>query len=441
MKKKTTNGEYLKVFKDKSELVHPDGTVETFEEGSTDEAAVIRYAKIVKALQEGFLDGLITDCKKNSEAVKTIKIEKHHAELVDSLVASVTSEVGRALIGLSVLQLVVKVIEPSQSIRLHKGGRSSYNFSWKGGISMRSLDKSYITPILRAHGLLKLNADGFMMTRSLAENYPYSPLYKANLRGGRNEWLALVEEIEADNLDPLSTLKYLIFRLINSAKEFEVLAEQALATLKEFLKANPTITQSDAIKIIQKHTATSDYAARLMEISMHALLQATKDLGAFPNFELIPLSQMRSANKKHGNVGDVEFTEDGNIVVAWDAKYGKSYLRDEVEELSDKIRDHGSLKLAGFVTSEEPERLAELEDRINEIQSLHGVELKAISLQAWVTQYYDAAKKEGVTEEALSKAWLVAYTESLAQKRRSVAPIDEPCNIWLKDLLALLQDK
>ena len=315
--KKKINGEYLKVFKDKSELVHPDGTVETFEEGSTDESAVVRYSKIVKSLQEGFLDNLISDCKKNSEGVKTLKIEKHHAELIDSLVASVTSEVGRALIGLSVLQLVVKVIEPDQSIRLHKGGRSSYNFSWRGGISMRSLDKCYITPILRSHGLLKLNADGFMMTRSLAENYPYSPLYKANLRGGRNEWLALVEEIETDNLDPLSTLKYLIFRLINSAKEFELLADQVLGTLKIFLKAHSVITQSDTIKIIEKHATTSDYAARLMEIAMHSLFQAIKDLGAFPNLELIPLSQMRSANKKHGNVGDVEFTEDGNIVVPW----------------------------------------------------------------------------------------------------------------------------
>ncbi len=437
--KKKTNDEYLKVFKDKSELVHPDGTIETFEEGSTDKAAVIRYSKIVKALRGGFLDKLIGDCKKNSKGVKTLKIEKHHAELIDNLVASVTSEVGRALIGLSVLQLVVKVIEPGQSIRLHKGGRSSYNFSWKDGISMRSLDKNYITPILRSHGLLKLNADGFMMTRSLAENYPYSPLYKANLRGGRNEWLALVEKIETNNLDPLSTLKYLIFRLINSAKEFELLAGQALGTLKAFLKAHPAITQSDVIKIIEKHATTSDYAARLMEIAMHSLFQAIKDRGAFPNFELVPLSQMRSANKKHGNVGDVEFTENGNIVIAWDAKYGKSYLRDEVEELSDKIRDHGSLKLIGFVTSEEPERLAELEERINEIQSMYGVELKTISLRAWVAQYYKAAEIEGVAEDALSKAWIIAYAESLAQKRRAVAAIDEPCNIWLKDLLVLLK--
>lgn len=35
------------------------------------------------------------------------------------------------------------------------------------------------------------------MTRSLAENYPYSPVYKANIRGARLEWLSIVEAIEA----------------------------------------------------------------------------------------------------------------------------------------------------------------------------------------------------------------------------------------------------
>ncbi len=37
---------------------------------------------------------------------------------------------------------------------------------------------------------------------------------------------------------------------------------------------------------------------------------------------------MRSANKKHGNIGDLEVLEKSNIIEAWDAKYGKAYLRD-----------------------------------------------------------------------------------------------------------------
>jgi hypothetical protein len=36
---------------------------------------------------------------------------------------------------------------------------------------------------------------------------------------------------------------------------------------------------------------------------------------------LKPLSQMRSANKKHGNIGDIEILEARQIIESWDAKY------------------------------------------------------------------------------------------------------------------------
>lgn len=429
---------FWRVHKNKSELVHPDGRVEVFEEGPQDENAQARHARIKEALSAGFLDTLITDAKASFGDNELLAIKEPDAALINTLVSSVTSEVGRALVGLLVLQLVVKTIEPTQSIRLHKGGKSSSNFSWKAGISMRTLDKAHITPRLRAHGLLKLNADGFMMTRSLAENYPYSPLYKANLKGGRKEWLALVEEIEGGRLDPRHALKYLIFRLINSANEFEALAERVLKALNAVLQTHPSLTRLNVTAILEQHARSSGYAARLMEIAMHSLFQALKDTGIFPGFQLIPLSQMRSANKKHGNVGDVEFAKDDAIVVAWDAKYGKPSLKGELEELADKMRNHRSLSLAGFVTNEEPQKNKEIEKRIQELSSLYGVDVRIVSFSDWVAEYYKIAHAAGVGESQLSKAWLVAYTESLAQKRRRIAPIDEPCYMWLKSLLVVL---
>ncbi len=84
---------------------------------------------------------------------------------------------------------------------------------------MRTLDKSHITPILREYDLLRLNADGFMMTRSLAENYPYSKLYKAALRGGKSEWPEIVEDLESGELEALIGLKHLIALLINRSNK------------------------------------------------------------------------------------------------------------------------------------------------------------------------------------------------------------------------------
>jgi hypothetical protein len=81
---------------------------------------------------------------------------------------------------------------------LHKGSTSTRDFSWCDGISMRSLDKTIHYTVLRRYELLRLNADGFMMTRSSAENFPYSTVYKAKIRGARTEWVSLLEAIETE---------------------------------------------------------------------------------------------------------------------------------------------------------------------------------------------------------------------------------------------------
>jgi len=179
---------------------------------------------------------------------------------------------------------------------------------------MRSLDRQYITPVLRKYELLRLNADGFMMTRSLAENYPYSMVYKANIRGARSEWLNLVEATEKGELAAESALQYLLSQLLNQADNFRRLASLVIEKLSLFLEAT-VINQKIVVSLILSHINQSDYAARLMEISMHSLMQAMQDYQVFPNSVLKPLSQMRSANKKHGNVGDIELLEDRQITV------------------------------------------------------------------------------------------------------------------------------
>lgn len=44
-----------------------------------------------------------------------------------------------------------------------------------------------------------------------------------------------------------------------------------------------------------------------MEIAIHSLMQAMQENKLFPDCELKSLSQMRSANNKHGNIGDIEY--------------------------------------------------------------------------------------------------------------------------------------
>jgi len=425
---------HLKVYVDKSELVRPDGTMEIFLEGPTSGEAKKRYQKIKKALEAGYLEEQIVLCRDSELSFSDLHDED--IDLIEGMVNSITSEVGRALVALTIMQLCVKSVEPDQSIRLHKSSGGTYNFSWKEGISMRSLDKRFITPTLRKYDLLRLNADGFMMTRSLAENYPYSGVYKAQMRGARYEWLQIVERIEEGNVKPETALRYLLSQLLNRAEQFVELANAMLKSLENF---STQANSQQVYGVIVEHINSSDYAARLMEIAMHSLMQAVEEVGMFAGGELVPLSQMRSANKKHGNIGDIEIMQDKRIIEAWDAKYGKSYLRDEIEELTEKLSAHPDVKIAGFVTSEAPDRVQELEPRISDIQSLYGIELQILDLAQWVRKYINSVVEEQLaTEEEISRAWLISYGESLAQKRREIAPIDEPCHKWVEALKSVI---
>ena len=320
-----------------------------------------------------------------------------------------------------------------QSIRLHKSSSSQSSFSWKEGIAMRSLDKNYVTPCLRKNNLLKLNADGFMMTRSLAENYPYSALYKANLRGARSEWLAVIDEIEMGHADPFHSLVYLLSLLLNSNAEFHDLTQKTLQLVKD--KIEKFSSCKFVSKFLIEHIERSDYAARLLEISLHSLLQAVTESGSFGMQELKPLSHMRSANKKHGNIGDIELLEDGKIIEAWDAKYGKAYLREEVEEIYEKVHDHDHLCIAGFVTNVPISGEAELTSRIKDLSEIHGLQIHIMEFSEWVSSMYERCLDDGfITKEELSRNWILAYAESLSQKKREIAPIDEPSKNWVNSL-------
>lgn len=424
---------HLRVYVNKSELVYPDGSMEIFLEGTSTPEARQRYRTIESALSNGYLKRQIELCtSKEASELGFSALSDEDATILDSLAGSITSEVGRALVALAVMQLCIKSIEPTQSIRLHKGGERSGGFSWKEGISMRSLDGNYITPVLREHHLLLLNKDGLFMTRSLAENYPYSRVYKAQMRGGRNQWLEIVERTENGTLSSEVALRYLLSQLINRAEQFRLLADSMLGNLDKFVSKADTPT---IIQVIANHVNQSDYAARLMEIAMHSLMQAVWELGTLAGGEIVPLSQMRSANKKHGNIGDVEIKQDGQIIEAWDAKYGKNYLRDELEELADKLPKHPDVQLVGFVTSGTPDRLAELTHRMGEIEAFFGVVLKIVQFTDWVQTQFERVQSEGLaTSEDVARRWLSAYGQSLAQKRRTLAPIDEPCQRWVETL-------
>lgn len=421
------------IYKDRSILYDKDGNASVFTEGKQSVDAKERYAYIKKALDGGFLEKIYQKINAGLNISDNLLPEKYR-KLLQELTDSVTSEKGRALTVLTIIQLTIKSISPEQSIRLHKSSNNSNSFSWNEGISMRTLDSNYITPFLREKNLLKLNKYGAFMTRSLAENYPYSQLYKAEIRGDKKDWTSIVDAIENNEFDPLEGLKYAISLLKNQSADFKEIANKAHILAESVSSKKPF---DDIERIILEVVNNSDYKARIFEVAIHSLLQSLEE-NHYLEGTLSPMTQMRSANKKHGNVGDVEIYNGNILIESWDAKYGKEYLRDELEELNDKLADHPNMKVAGFITNSTPMIDSEIEQRETEISQINNIPVKIYSFNQWVNyEIYNVSKTDLVK---VGRNWLIYFVDSLGQKRRDVAPIDEPTEEWLKEVIGILEN-
>lgn len=419
---------HLDVYKDKS-VLYEGGLISEFEEGLQSEDAKLRYEKIRDSLEGGFLPSVLETVRDKGIGDN---LNSDDCELLNRLADGITGNYGRGLVAVAVMQMAIKAICPEQSVRLHKSSNQRNSFSWREGVSMRKLDADYVTPFLRESGLLKLNADGAMMTRTLAENYPYSKMYKAQLQGPREEWLELVTRLENNDISAEDGLEYLLSLLLNKSDAFHAQCEDA----QEALRQANNITMQKTEKAVRAFLDMTSYPARAFEIVLHAFMQALRDLN-YAYEPLEPLSQMRSANKKHGNVGDIELKDGRDILESWDAKYGKEYLRDELNELEDKLETSPKVAVAGFVTNIQPDMRDDVQEKIAEISLSFDTDVRILSLHDWID--YQSRMNPVSDKDKLAEAWVKALVESLTQKRPEIAPIDEPCDRWVVDITKTLR--
>ena len=427
-KEKEKDNSHLDVYLDRYEL-HRNDVVTTYYEGFQNAATQQRYEKINTELANGYLYKIM----EKLPDVDFAELSEENKVLLRRLVNGITSEVGRALVGVAFLQLTIKSITPDQSIRLHKGTTRRGSFSWVDGISMRTIDSTYSTPFLREQGLLNVNKFGVFMTRSLAENYPYSKLYKAEMRGPFAEWIDIVDAIEDESMPALLGLYYLMALLKNKSDAFNKMADEAVELASKYEDKS----FGGISALMKSFFNDTEYSARAFEIVIHGFMQAMAESNMIGDLDLVPMSQMRSANKKHGNIGDVELKDGRVIVESWDAKYGKPYLRDELEELRDKILTSPGVKVAGFIVDGEVDRRKDIVERAEEISVETGVDIQLFSFDECVQ--YQTQRIADSQLDRIAGRWLIAVVESFAQRRPEIAPIDEPCEAWVKDLIEILK--
>ena len=419
---------HLEIYENRYEL-YQNGQIRIYHQGYQNEEAQSRYSTINRALNDGYLDKMIAKLRE----IEYTELSEKDKNLINKLVDGITSEVGRAIVGVVFLQMTIKSICHDQSIRLHKGTNRRGSFSWKDGISMRTLDANYTTPFLRENGLLNLNKYGVFMTRSLAENYPYSKLYKAEMRGPFDQWIEVVDALEDGTMPADIGLYYLTAQLKNRTDEFKKMAEEAVDLAKKYKDLSFFSVKEFMVGFVND----TKYSARAFEIVIHGFMQAMRECHMLGELDLVPMSQMRSANKKHGNIGDIELCEGHVIVEAWDAKYGKPYLRDELEELRDKISVSRGVKIAGFIVDGAVDRRRDIVCRAREIEVETGVEILLLSFEEWIEFQTKRIAKSQMNQ--IAKCWMMATVESFSRRRLSIAPIDEPCEEGVRDLISKLK--
>ena len=94
---------HLRVYEDRSEYHAGNGELETFQEGAICNDAKKRSKKVKDAFEDGFLNSLIDALRIGAEQANGSNVSREAESYVNCLVDSLTSEVGRALIGLSVM--------------------------------------------------------------------------------------------------------------------------------------------------------------------------------------------------------------------------------------------------------------------------------------------------------------------------------------------------
>lgn len=433
---------HMRVYEDRVEFYDKDGLVDVIDEGSPSPEARLRYEQIQNMLEDGYLRDQIEIVREtgldalDQSVVETDAFDRGQ-DLIDEMVDSITSEKGRAIVGLTGTQLSIKSIAPEQSIRLHKGSKNSNHFSWREGLSMRTIDSNYIASTLREEELLRINPDGVMMTRSLAENYPYSRWYKANLRGPQDEWGELIELLESfdDRNLTEALLRYYLLSLHNRGMEAAEIHERALNAAENVVAQTPT---ADEVQdLIWRHVQTSQHSARIYEVMLHSLYQVLDEKNALDG-RLKHLPQMRTANKKHGNVGDLEIVDvddEFHIHEAWDAKYERGDLEQDIRGLRGKLRDHPETEVAGFVTTTAVILDNNADAARESVESAFDVEIPVVAYGDFCAEAFDRAERQGATPAD----WLTAYTETLTHRRREIAPIDEPTQKWVESLTELLK--
>lgn len=287
------------------------------------------------------------------------------------------AEGAKAVLTVLLTSAVYKKLYPEQDIRLHQAGIA-------GGYSGRTFDTQFITPFLREKQFPAMAESGWL-TRSLEQKKPYNADYPGAIRPNslKKAFLSLIDYVEqAEPSDLDSFISYILERLIQEREKHSII-----------LAYPQNLTIQQILHLIQEHFQYKyqfDGVSRLPTLAIYAAYEVLiNELRRYHGRLLLPLENHTSADRKSGRMGDINVVNaDGSAYESVEVKYGipinLSMLNIAYEKFKGASMQRYYLLSTGGVESIDSKSV---NDRINDIRSIHGCQVIINGISSTLTYY------------------------------------------------------
>lgn len=262
--------------------------------------------------------------------------------------------------------LYYKYLHPEQDIRKHQA-------QIENGLSGRSFDTKYVTPILKKHKLPSMAESGWL-TRSLEQPYPYTLDYNGKIpQLLKNPFLETLDYVQKNPKKAIYMLRILLHTVIEETSKNQI---------KIIPLSNPEkLTIDKTINALNEHFSHhygTHNGAKLPVLAFHAIyISLINEIKRYEDCYLAPLASLTACDKSNKASGDIEiFHKDNTLFEAIEIKLDKQIDTQIVRVVEEKIYKQNPqryyiLSVLG-INSNDAEEISEI---VHNVSTKHGCQI------------------------------------------------------------------